>query len=77
LLEGFRGILEAVKEGRFAGKVALVTGGTRGIGRAILLALCGEGAECIFSYTKNHELAESVAKELQGAGRRALPFSLM
>jgi len=65
-----------VKEGRFAGKVALVTGGTRGIGRAILLALCGEGAECIFSYTKNHELAESVAKELQGAGRRALSVQL-
>ena len=65
-----------MKEGRFAGKVALVTGGTRGIGRAILLALCGEGAECIFSYTKNHELAESVAKELQGAGRRALSVQL-
>lgn len=65
-----------MKEGRLAGKVALVTGGTRGIGRAILLALCGEGAECIFSYTKNRELAESVSKELQGAGRRALSVQL-
>ena len=65
-----------MKENRLAGKVALVTGGTRGIGRAILLALCGEGAECVFTYTRNHELAESVVKELQGVGRRALSVQL-
>lgn len=65
-----------MKERRLSGKIALVTGGTRGIGRAILLALCSEGAECVFSYTKNHELAESLVKELQGAGRHALSFQL-
>jgi len=65
-----------VEENRLAGKVALVTGGTRGIGRAILLALCREGAECVFTYTRNHELAESVVKELQGVGRRALSVQL-
>ena len=65
-----------MEENRLAGKVALVTGGTRGIGRAILLALCREGAECVFTYTRNHELAESVVKELQGVGRRALSVQL-
>ncbi|HXX80833.1 MAG TPA: 3-oxoacyl-[acyl-carrier-protein] reductase [Thermodesulfovibrionales bacterium] len=65
-----------MKEGRLAGKVALVTGGTRGIGRAILLALCKESAECVFTYTKNCELAESVVKELQGLERHALSVQL-
>ena len=65
-----------MEESRLAGKVALVTGGSRGIGRAILLALCREGAECMFSYTRNQELAESLVKELQGMGRHALSVQL-
>lgn len=65
-----------MKEKLLSGKVALITGGTRGIGRAILLALCKEDAECLFTYTKNYELAESLAEETQGTGRRALPVKL-
>lgn len=57
-------------------KAAIVTGGSRGIGRSIVLALCREGAECVFTYTKNQAAAESVAKEVQAMGGRALAFQL-
>jgi 3-oxoacyl-[acyl-carrier protein] reductase len=57
-------------------KVAVVTGGTRGIGRSIVLALCREGADCAFTYTKNRAAAESLAKEVQIMGRRVTPFQL-
>ncbi len=60
----------------FLNKVAIVTGGTRGIGRSIVLALCREGADCAFTYTRNPSAAESLAKEVQGMGRRATPFQL-
>ncbi len=57
-------------------KVAIVTGGTRGIGRSIVLSLCREGADCAFTYTKNTIAAESLAREVQDMGRRATPFQL-
>jgi 3-oxoacyl-[acyl-carrier protein] reductase len=58
----------------FLNKVAVVTGGTRGIGRSIVLALCREGADCAFTYAKNRVEAESLAAEVRGMGRRAVPF---
>ncbi len=60
----------------FLNKVVIVTGGTRGIGRSIVLALCKEGADCAFTYAKNPAAAESLTKEIQGMGRRAMPFQL-
>ena len=56
--------------------VAIVTGGSRGIGRAIVLALCGQGADCVFTYTAHPEAAEALAAEVRVLGRRALPIRL-
>jgi 3-oxoacyl-[acyl-carrier protein] reductase len=58
------------------GKVAIVTGGTRGIGRSIVLAICRQGAECAFTYSAHEEAAQSLVAEVRELGRRALPIQL-
>ena len=55
-----------------AGKVALVTGGSRGIGAAIAKELADQGADVAVSYAASADKAEAVAKELQGKGVRAV-----
>jgi enoyl-[acyl-carrier protein] reductase III len=53
--------------GPFKGKVALVTGGSRGIGRAIALDLAGRGADIAFNYMRSHDAAaetEAAVREL-------------
>ena len=55
-----------------AGKVALVTGGSRGIGAAIVLRLARDGADVAFSYSASPERAQQVAAEVETLGRRAL-----
>ena len=54
------------------GKVALVTGGARGIGRGIALRLAQQGADVAFSYRGNAEAATATADEIGVLGRRAL-----
>jgi 3-oxoacyl-[acyl-carrier protein] reductase len=54
------------------GKVAIVTGGTRGIGRAIVLDLAANGADVAFNYHKSADLAEELARTVRSMGRRAL-----
>ena len=54
------------------GKSALVTGGSRGIGRAIAVRLAEQGADVAFSYRGNEAAAKETAAEIEGLGRRAL-----
>lgn len=53
------------------GKGALVTGGSRGIGRAIVKRLAADGATVVFSYLRNTDAAQAVVREVAGAGGRA------
>ncbi|HLF08754.1 MAG TPA: SDR family oxidoreductase [Dehalococcoidia bacterium] len=53
------------------GKIALITGGTRGIGRACALRLGGMGAELILNYNRNQEDADRTVAELTQLGYRA------
>src|ERR1043165_7554569 len=55
----------------FAGRVAIVTGGTRGIGRAIVLELARRGADVAFNYAKSADAAESLKTELEALGVRS------
>ena len=61
--------------GLLTGKTALVTGATRGIGRAIALRFAEEGADVAFTYRSQHEAAQSLLAELEGKGVKALGFA--
>lgn len=54
-----------------AGKVALVTGGGRGIGRVIALRLAADGADVVVHYSSSREGAEATVAEIEAMGRRA------
>ena len=58
----------------FKDKVAIVTGASRGIGRAIALELAKEGAKVAFTYQKSDEQAKSLLKELEDMGNGGLSF---
>ena len=57
-----------------SGKIALVTGGGRGIGRACCVALAEAGASVAINYSRSAEAAEEVRAEIEAAGGRAIVY---
>ncbi|MEP7158094.1 MAG: 3-oxoacyl-[acyl-carrier-protein] reductase [Chloroflexota bacterium] len=55
-----------------SGKAAVITGGSRGIGKAIALRLAQQGADICFSYRGNEEAAKKTVGEIEALGRKAL-----
>jgi 3-oxoacyl-[acyl-carrier protein] reductase len=61
-----------INEGEFTGKIALVTGGSRGIGRSVALGLAAAGADIALNYRSRGSEAEQVRAQVQSSGRRCL-----
>src|SRR5262249_24399101 len=57
---------------RLKGRSAIVTGSSRGIGRAVALRLAQEGAKVVVNYVGGRERAETVAKEIRAGGGEAV-----
>ncbi|MDN5881239.1 MAG: SDR family oxidoreductase [Nitrosospira sp.] len=56
--------------------IALITGGSRGLGRSTALKLAERGADVILTYRSNHEAAEDVVATIQSKGRKAVALQL-
>jgi len=64
-----------VNMNKLTGKIALVTGGSRGIGAAIVKRLAAEGASVAFTYNSSQKKAELLVAEIQGSGKKSLAIA--
>ena len=55
-------------------KIALVTGGSRGLGKNMSLALAKKGIDVILTYNSNKEAADKVVSEIESLGQKAVAF---
>jgi 3-oxoacyl-[acyl-carrier protein] reductase len=60
--------------GVLEGKVALVTGGSRGVGAAIARSLAREGAAVVVNYLKSGDKGEEVVRSIRDGSRKAIPY---
>ena len=60
--------------GKLEGRTALITGASRGIGRAIALRFAAEGADVAINYVSNEQAAREVAAEVERLGRKAVIY---
>ncbi|MEM6629183.1 MAG: SDR family oxidoreductase [Bacteroidota bacterium] len=58
------------------GKIALITGGSRGLGKNMALSLAQKGANVVLTYHSKQEAAQAVVKEIQGMGQKAATLQL-
>ncbi len=58
------------------GKVALITGGSRGLGKNMALAIAKKGIDVILTYNSNKEAADKVVSEIESLGQKAVAFQL-
>jgi NAD(P)-dependent dehydrogenase (short-subunit alcohol dehydrogenase family) len=61
--------------GRLDGKIALITGGDSGIGRAVAVAMAREGASIAIAYLEEHEDAKETVRLVEAEGRRAIAIA--
>jgi glucose 1-dehydrogenase len=59
---------------KLLGKVALVTGGSQGIGRGVALRLARDGADVVVAYRSHPEEAKETSAEIESYGRRVVAF---
>src|ERR1700749_179254 len=57
-------------------KVALITGGSRGLGKNMAIAIAKKGLDLIITYNSNKEAADKVVSEIESLGRKAVAFQL-
>ena len=62
--------------GTMKDRVAIITGGSRGLGRNTAVNLAGRGVNVIFTYRSNQKEADSLIREIEAMGRKAAGFRL-